>query len=64
MLDAYMTGSIKYIPNFQVSLTTYDDEATFCINLYGTEKDRKTIVDFLNELMQELQSETIAPLQI
>lgn len=64
MLDAYMTGSIKYIPNFQVSLTTYDDEATFCINLYGTEKDRKIIAGFLNELMQELQSETIAPLQI
>jgi NRPS condensation-like uncharacterized protein len=56
MMDAYMTGSIKYIPNFQVSLTTFDNQATLCVNLYGTQNDRKIIIDFLDDLMQELQS--------
>lgn len=56
MMDAYMTGSIKYIPNFQVSLTTFDDQATLCVNLYGTQNDRKIIIDFLDDFMRELQS--------
>ena len=56
MMDAYMTGSVKYIPNFQVSLTTFDNQATLCVNLYGTQNDRKIIIGFLDDLMRELQS--------
>ncbi len=53
--DAYMTGSIKYVPNFQVSVTTFDDQATLCVNLYGTEGDRQKVKAFLNDLHAELQ---------
>jgi NRPS condensation-like uncharacterized protein len=56
MTDSYMTGSIKYIPNFQVSLTTFDDQATLCVNLYGTRNDRQIIIDFLDDFMQKLQN--------
>ncbi len=56
MTDSYMTGSIKYVPNFQVSLTTFDDQATLCVNLYGTRNDRQIIIDFLDDFMQKLQN--------
>lgn len=58
--DAYMTGSIKYVPNFQVSVTTFDDQATFCVNLYGTEDDRKQIQTFLNDFYSELHEAALA----
>lgn len=53
--DAYMTGSIKYVPNFQVSVTTFDNQATFCINLYGTEGDRQKVKKFLSDFNAELK---------
>lgn len=53
--NAYMTGSIKYVPNFQVSVTTFDGEATLCVNLYGTEGDRLKVENFLDDLAKELQ---------
>lgn len=61
--DAYMTGSIKYIPNFQLSLTTFNDKATLCVNLYGTQKDRQIVIDFLNDFALELQNEIIGSFQ-
>ncbi len=57
--DAYMTGSIKYIPIFQLSLTTFDDKATLCVNLYGTQSDRQIITGFLNNFALELQNGVI-----
>lgn len=54
--DAFMTGSIKYVPNFQLSLTTFDDRATLCVNLYGTQSDRQIITSFLNDFALELQN--------
>lgn len=54
MTSAFMTGSIKYDPFFQVSLTTFDDEAVLCVNLYGTENDRQKIDKFLNDFLLEL----------
>ena len=53
--DAYMTGSVKYVPNFQVSVTTFDDQATLCVNLYGTKGDRQKVKSFLNDFHAELQ---------
>lgn len=58
--DAYMTGSIKYVPNFQVSVTTFDEEATLCVNLYGTEGDRQKVKSFLDDFAEELQ-EAVLP---
>ncbi len=53
---AYMTGSIKYIPYFQLALSTFDDEVTFSINLYGTQSDRAKISSFCDKFALELQN--------
>lgn len=52
--QAYMTGSIKYSPYFQLAISTFDDQATLSVNLYGTQSDRNIISSFLNKLVQEL----------
>lgn len=52
---AYMTGSIKYSPYFQLAISTFDNEATLSINLYGTEADRNTMASFLDKLGEELE---------
>lgn len=54
IIKAYMTGSIKYSPYFQLAISTFDDQATLSINLYGTQSDRNTISFFLDKLVQEL----------
>jgi NRPS condensation-like uncharacterized protein len=54
LTGAFMTGSIKYRDYFQLSLSTFDDEAVCCVNLYGTENDRKTIASFLDMFITEL----------
>lgn len=58
--DAFMTGSIKYIPYFQVSLTTFDDQATLCVNLYGTQSDKQKIAAFLRDFIAELREVAMA----
>ena len=54
--EAYMTGSIKYSSYFQMAISTYDNQATLSVNLYGTTSDRKTISDFLDDVIRELQT--------
>lgn len=54
--EAYMTGSIKYAPYFQMAISTYDNQATLSINLYGTPSDRKRVSLFLDSIVKELQS--------
>jgi NRPS condensation-like uncharacterized protein len=54
--SAYMTGSIKYVPYFQLALSTFDNEAAFSINLYGTQSDRNQIAAFLDQFILELQN--------
>lgn len=55
MIHAFMTGSIKYNPSFQMSLSTFDDEAVLCVNFRGTQNDRLIIANFLNDFVSELQ---------
>lgn len=52
--DAFLTGAIKYIPYFQVAISSYDGMLTLSSNLYGTGKDKETIVSILKELHKEL----------
>lgn len=52
--NAFMFGSIKYRPYFQVALTTYNNIMTFTINLYGNSDDKENIENFLLLLDQEL----------
>lgn len=52
--EAFITGSIKHVPNFQLAVSTFDNEATFSINLYGSTNDEKKIQNFLKMLKLEL----------
>lgn len=52
--DAFITGSIKYPPYFQLALTSFNDSITFSINLYGSESDKQKIKSFFTLLDHEL----------
>jgi NRPS condensation-like uncharacterized protein len=45
--DAYLCGSIKYKPYFQLAMSSYQDELTLSVNLYGSASDRARILSFL-----------------
>lgn len=53
---AYMMGSIKYNPYFQLAVSTFDDEMTFSVNFYGTQSDREKISLFCDKMDLELQN--------
>ena len=44
--DAYLCGSIKYKPYFQLAMSSYQDELTLSVNLYGSASDRARILSF------------------
>jgi Uncharacterized protein containing a NRPS condensation (elongation) domain len=52
--NAYMTGSIKYSPYFQLAISTFDNKPTLSINLFGTQADRTKVSVFLDDLIKEL----------
>jgi len=56
MTGAYMTGSIKYNPYFQLAISTFDDDATFSVNFYGTQSDQNKISLFCDDLAWELRN--------
>lgn len=51
--DAFITGSIKYYPYFQLALTSFNDSITFSICVYGSERDKQEIENFFSLLEQE-----------
>ncbi len=53
--DAFVTGSIKYPPYFQLALSSFNDTITFTVSLYGSEDDRESVLKFLGILDTELQ---------
>ncbi|HBE78934.1 MAG TPA: hypothetical protein DDW65_14320 [Firmicutes bacterium] len=52
--DAYLTGAVKYVPYFQIAISTYNDSSTLSCNLHGTRQDRMAIEKFLDEVKEEL----------
>ncbi len=54
--EAFMTGSIKYSPCFELAISTFNDRPTLCVNLFGTHSDKNKISHFLNNLVNELQN--------
>jgi len=52
--DAFMCGSIKYKPHFQLAMSSYDGELTLSSNLYGNTQDKEQILSFLEEVEKEL----------
>jgi NRPS condensation-like uncharacterized protein len=52
--DAYLCGSIKYRPYFQLAISSYNGELTLSVNLSGSASDQDNILSFLNEIDAEL----------
>lgn len=52
--DAFMTGSIKYNPLFQLALSTFNNRITFSVAFHGTKADKEKIDRFLNELVEQM----------
>ena len=55
--DAFLCGSIKYKPYFQVAMSSHDGQLTLSANLYGSAVDRDRIRSFLDEIEAELPHE-------
>jgi len=54
VINAFMCGSIKYRPHFQMALSSFANKITFSSNLYGNMQDRNTILCFFDLLEQQL----------
>ena len=52
--DAFLCGSIKYKPYFQLAMSSYQGEITLSVNLFGSADDRSSILAFFEELASEL----------
>ncbi len=52
--DAFLCGSIKYKPHFQLAMSSYEDELTLSTNLYGNVSDRDRVLSFFDEIEEEL----------
>ncbi len=52
--SAYVCGSIKHKPHFQLAICGFDGTLTLSSNLYGSEKDEATLRAFLGEVEEEL----------
>jgi NRPS condensation-like uncharacterized protein len=62
--DAFMCGSIKYRPHFQLAMSYYDGELTLSINLEGSAGDRDSIRSFLAEIDAELSCWDLSERQV
>ena len=58
--NAFICGSIKYRPHFQMAVSSFDNKMTFCVNLYGSQQDRDTISQFFTFMDNELKAITDA----
>ncbi len=52
--DAFLCGSIKYRPYFQLAMSSYGGQLTLSANQYGSADDRDLIRSFLDEVEAEL----------
>lgn len=52
--DAFLCGSIKYKPYFQLAMSSYEGEITLSVNLYGNPSDRDRVLSFFDEIDREL----------
>ena len=52
--NAFVCGSIKYRPHFQIALSTFADTLTISSNLYGSQQDYDMITHFLSLVEDQL----------
>jgi NRPS condensation-like uncharacterized protein len=58
--DAFLCGSIKYKPYFQLAISSYEGELTLSVNLLGSAGDRDRILSFFDEIDAELPSRELS----
>jgi NRPS condensation-like uncharacterized protein len=51
--DAFLCGSIKYKPHFQLAVSSYEGALTLSVNLYGCADDRNRVLVFFDEIEKE-----------
>jgi NRPS condensation-like uncharacterized protein len=51
---AYMTGSVKYSPYFQLAVSTFDNRPVLSVNLFGSQADRDIVSAFLDKVVWQL----------
>lgn len=56
--SAYITGSVKYSPLFQLALSTFQNEVTLSVAFHGTQADREKIGRFLESIDEELSCDS------
>jgi Uncharacterized protein containing a NRPS condensation (elongation) domain len=54
--SAYVCGSIKHKPHFQLALSSFAGAITLSTNLYGDAEDRRRVDAFLAEVANELEA--------
>ena len=54
VVSAYICGSIKHKPHFQMALSGFDGTITLSTNLYGNAEDRRRTDAFLSEVEAQL----------
>lgn len=54
--NAFVCGSIKYRPHFQLAVSSFEDKMTFSVNLYGSQQSRKIIKQFFALMDNELKA--------
>lgn len=51
---AFVCGSIKYRPHFQMAVCSFNNKMTLSVNLYGSQEDQDTIKEFFTLIDDEL----------
>lgn len=54
--DCFMTGAVKYVPYFQIAVSTFDGVCTLSCNMHGTPQDKRKIEGFLEAVAYELKN--------
>jgi NRPS condensation-like uncharacterized protein len=57
--DAVITGAVKYVPYFQISISTFKENCTLSSNLYGTAEDREKIKGLLARFEGEIAANAV-----
>ena len=55
MYDCFMTGAVKYKPYFQFTCVTRENFMKFCVAERCSENDEKLIMDFFEDMLNELR---------
>lgn len=50
-IDAYISGSVKYKPYFQIAVTTFCKAMTFSTNFHGTQSDYEWLDQFVHRMI-------------